>query len=818
MSPSPATDAAPIASQRIIHIRREYNGWVANETLEDYALRYAPQTFRRWSFSRISNTALGAVSFLALEAIGATIAMNWGFINMMWSVGLVALVLFLTGLPIAYYAARYALDMDLLTRGAGFGYIGSTVTSLIYASFTFIFFAIEAAIMALALELWFDMPIMWAYLVSALIVIPFVTHGITWISRLQAWTQPVFVVLLLAPFFFVLVSDPALYATFTTFGGRHGNDFNLLAVGAGCAVAFALICQIGEQVDFLRFLPHPVPGNRVRWWAAVVAAGPGWIIPGAVKMVGGAFLAFVALQSMIPPEKAVQPTQMYLAGFQHVIDDPRAAIMLTAIFVIICQVKINVTNAYAGSLAWSNFFSRLTHSHPGRVVWLIFNVLIALMLMMLGVFEALEHVLSVYANVAVAWIGAVVADLVLQPYTAAGIDTGRPNQINQRLYALAHGRERVPTKCRHQCEQVQRVTLALQQLTIRIQARIKPRHIGRKTGVQLLLLAAGGVEKAVEIVRKGSTHIALSQPGDQQVEVRLQDHARIIRHAVGQHRAVDKEPVPRQELKPDLVALLPNRHVQTARMFPGSAVSPSFQGGIVLGPQSDKDLRVRLALKRFMRQIAGLAHHQADQISCGLPLKVTRAQQRVIVAAQNAALLPASIRNLPPKRRHRSTALSEKGRQRCAWPPSRAPSQDGRPQTESRPDPVGRHAAGRTGSSRRSPVRSSPYPAHQTPTAPNRAQRDAACEYGPASPAGVPHHRATHKQSVGSQGRKSRRSAPYSIRTRAQSDQDQPPHPSLSGPGHAPDPGAEATEERAACRPRPMDPRRSTSRPRRSAG
>ena len=33
--------------------------------------------------------------------------------------------------------------MDLLTRGAGFGYIGSTLTSLIYATFTFIFFALE---------------------------------------------------------------------------------------------------------------------------------------------------------------------------------------------------------------------------------------------------------------------------------------------------------------------------------------------------------------------------------------------------------------------------------------------------------------------------------------------------------------------------------------------------------------------------------------------------------------------------------------------------------------------------------------------------
>ncbi len=29
--------------------------------------------------------------------------------------------MFLTGLPISYYAARYGVDIDLLTRGAGFG-------------------------------------------------------------------------------------------------------------------------------------------------------------------------------------------------------------------------------------------------------------------------------------------------------------------------------------------------------------------------------------------------------------------------------------------------------------------------------------------------------------------------------------------------------------------------------------------------------------------------------------------------------------------------------------------------------------------------
>ena len=51
---------------------------------------------------------------------------------------------------------------------------------------------------------------------------------------------------------------------------------------------------------------------------------------------------------------------------------------VTVLFVIVSQIKINLTNAYAGSLAWSNFFARVTHSHPGRVVWLAFNVAIAL--------------------------------------------------------------------------------------------------------------------------------------------------------------------------------------------------------------------------------------------------------------------------------------------------------------------------------------------------------------------------------------------------------------------------------------------------------
>ena len=401
--------------QTIFRIRRDYNTWVANETLEDYALRHTPHSARKWSELRVANTAFGAVSFLALEAIGATIVLKYGFGNALWAILVVGLVIFCTALPIAVYASRYGLDMDLLTRGAGFGYLGSTVTSLIYASFTFIFFALEAAIMAFALQLASGLPIFWCYVASALVVIPLVLHGISLISKLQAWTQPVWALLLLCPFVWIAVHEPALYSQFTHLAGSQSGDnvFDPLLFGPACAVAFALVVQIGEQVDFLRFMPRCTHQNRLRWWTAVLAAGPGWIVPGMLKMLGGAFLAYVALQAGMTPEHAAEPTLIYLVGFGKVLASPTAAVIVTVLFVVISQLKINVTNAYAGSIAWSNFFSRLTRSHPGRVVWLVFNVVIATLLMTLGVFGALEKVLGLYSNVALAWVGALVADLVI---------------------------------------------------------------------------------------------------------------------------------------------------------------------------------------------------------------------------------------------------------------------------------------------------------------------------------------------------------------------------------------------------------------------
>jgi signal transduction histidine kinase/CheY-like chemotaxis protein/purine-cytosine permease-like protein len=269
--------------------------------------------------------------------------------------------------------------------------------------------------MAYALELALDIPPTWGYLICAIVVIPLVTHGVSAISRLQMWTQPLWLVMLVVPFVYVLMRDPGAFSGVVHYGGEsmRGATFQLPLFGAALTVGIALITQMGEQADYLRFMPASTPATRGRWWLGVLVGGPGWVVLGVLKMLGGALLAYLAITHMVPVDRAVDPNQMYLAAYEYVFPNYGWAVAATALFVVISQLKINVTNAYAGSLAWSNFFSRLTHSHPGRVVWVVFNTLIAFMLMEMNVFRAMGEVLGLYSNIAIAWIMAVVADLVI---------------------------------------------------------------------------------------------------------------------------------------------------------------------------------------------------------------------------------------------------------------------------------------------------------------------------------------------------------------------------------------------------------------------
>lgn len=392
------------------HARR-YRSLVRNERLEDYSLRYAPQSFRTWGHYTVATTALGGIAYLADFSIGGEIAIGHGFTNAIIAILVSAAVIFATGVPIAYYAARYGIDMDLLTRGAGFGYLGSTLTSVIYASFCFIFFALEGSIMAQALNVGLHIPLSVGYLLAALLILPLVIFGMSLLSKVQVWTQPIWLVLMVLPFVAIAIGHPGSFSAFAHFTGRGATShFTAIGFGLGAGVALSLIAQIGEQADYLRFMPEKVEGKSGRWWTSVLAAGPGWVVLGALKQIGGAFLAFYVARQ-VGLRLADQPIHQFLGGYRAFL--PGAAMALGVVFVLISQVKINVTNAYSGSLSWSNFFSRLLHRHPGRVVWIFFSVGISLTLMEVGVFNFLNTLLGFYSNAAIAWIGAVVADLVV---------------------------------------------------------------------------------------------------------------------------------------------------------------------------------------------------------------------------------------------------------------------------------------------------------------------------------------------------------------------------------------------------------------------
>ncbi|MFG2156767.1 purine-cytosine permease family protein [Streptomyces olivaceus] len=392
-------------------------GRAAQETLEDYTLRFAPRSYRRWSPAVVATTALGGIAYLADFSIGAGIGLAHGTGNALIAIAVAAVVIFITGFPLAYYGARYNIDLDLITRGSGFGYYGSVLTSVIFASFTFIFFALEGSIMAQGLELGLGLPLWLGYLVSTLMVIPLVIYGMKALSKLQVWTTPVWLVLMVAPLVYLVAHDPGTVDRFLSYAGTDGDGdggVNTASVLLGAGVCLSLIAQIGEQIDYLRFMPPKTQENRRGWWAAVVMAGPGWVVLGALKQAIGVFLA-VYILAEVGPDAAPEPIQQFRSAFDAMLPS-WVVVPLAVVLVVISQIKINVTNAYSGSLAWTNSFTRVTRHYPGRLVFVLVNLGFALALMEADMFSFLNDILGFYSNCAIAWVVTVATDIGVNKY------------------------------------------------------------------------------------------------------------------------------------------------------------------------------------------------------------------------------------------------------------------------------------------------------------------------------------------------------------------------------------------------------------------
>ncbi|MDE8588605.1 purine-cytosine permease family protein [Arthrobacter sp. NQ4] len=388
------------------------------ESLEDYTLRFAPRSYRKWSAGVVATSALGGIAYLADFSIGANIGISYGTVNAILGILVAAVVIFATGFPLAYYAARYNIDLDLITRGSGFGYYGSVVTNVIFATFTFIFFALEGSIMAQGLELGLGIPQWMGYAASTVIIIPLVIYGMNTLAKLQVWTTPLWLLLMVVPVGYLLVSHPESIDSFFAYTGATGDGGpNLASVMLAAGVCLSLMAQIAEQIDYLRFMPPRTEANRSAWWRAVILAGPGWVIFGALKQIVGLFIAIYLIATLDPAASATanEPVHQFLGVYQEMMP-AWLAMTLAVVMVVISQIKINVTNAYSGSLAWTNSFTRITKTYPGRMVFVVVNLLIALVLMEANMFDFLNTILGFYANCAMAWVVTVASDIAINKY------------------------------------------------------------------------------------------------------------------------------------------------------------------------------------------------------------------------------------------------------------------------------------------------------------------------------------------------------------------------------------------------------------------
>ncbi|MDT7774785.1 MAG: hypothetical protein QOC67_3709 [Pseudonocardiales bacterium] len=388
-----------------------------NPQLEDYSLRYTPSEFRTWSPWMIFLSCLVGLSAMAGYALDAAFVNAFGFPSSVLGFAIAAAVTLPLTVVLAFAIARKHIDIDLLTRGSGFGYLGSTLTSLVDATYTLIFLAYEGAIMAQAVTALSGLDIHVSYVVVSLVMIPLTLYGMTFSSKFQAWTWPLWV---------VLIGLAVVTAATAPHAGAHMlhptplnspdvagvAGLSLVAVFTVAAANLSLATQVGEQGDYLRLMPDPRAGGDRSWRLAVLFGGPGFALFSIVVFFASTLLVGYADTQASAGQVAV-PVDLFTIVYQRLTGNHTLALVLAGVLVLLSQIKINIMNTYSGSLSWSNFFSRLLHRHPGRAVWVIFQTALALVLMEVDIFDHIVTVLALYANVGIAWVAAMVSDLVI---------------------------------------------------------------------------------------------------------------------------------------------------------------------------------------------------------------------------------------------------------------------------------------------------------------------------------------------------------------------------------------------------------------------
>lgn len=370
----------------------------SHEHKEDYALEKVP-THHRMKWWSITNVTLGVATAMVFMQMGSLMATAYGSMNALIAEIYATAVGGALGIAIAYYAAKSGLNTNLMARGGGFGYVGASITSFIYAMNFIMYSAIEGSIMASAVYEYVQVVPVWALMIFfGLIVIPFNWFGMKQLEKLQKWTLPVFLLLLGAGIVAATRITPAYTGSVWSFlpeGAQFGGTMLLTCIGImnGLVGIMALLVS-----DYARFI------KRDEMKIGVFAVG---FIPQLVCffLMGLAGIWFGV--RLGEPNPGVY--------FVHLIG------IGGALFTILTQLRINITNLYSGSLSLANFFEHVFRFRPGRTFWVATTAITAIIAMLAGALDYLGPLLTFQGVFLFAWAAILVADaLVVKKWLKIG--------------------------------------------------------------------------------------------------------------------------------------------------------------------------------------------------------------------------------------------------------------------------------------------------------------------------------------------------------------------------------------------------------------
>ena len=357
---------------------------VNSQRREDFALTQVPATFKRPGIGSLFGVILAIPSALVFFSVGGALEQAYGTVALLTGLAVAAVIIGYAGWILTSFACKSGLDSDLMSIVAGFGRVGSGLTSAIYSCNFLVLFALEDGIVASAVKArWPHVPSSILFIGVGVTVLILSWRGVWSISGAMKVTLPFFLVL-----FVIACMHAGQRSPHTSFWSYTGStSLNATAWLSVLAALLAFIVNATVAADVGRFLK---PERRKT----------GAFLFGVVLQMasfGGATLLGAWLAHQLGGNTNPGAYLVTLLGGWGVIT------------VLLSQVRINMINAYSGSLSLSNFGARGLRIRPGRHVWMMVLVVGATLLAMTNIYEHILGVLTFEAVFVMAWVSTLVS-------------------------------------------------------------------------------------------------------------------------------------------------------------------------------------------------------------------------------------------------------------------------------------------------------------------------------------------------------------------------------------------------------------------------